>query len=255
MSFILDALERSQQERSAGDAGPASAMRHPEQQASRSAWVPVLLLCLGLALAVIAWLLLGRPDAVSGSREPDAVAMPAAAVSVTAPASLAKPSSPRVALLSPAAVPPTNDADDAVRHLYRAARAAASPVSGDDVRSAAAGEVVADEQAETKDAAAQVDDLVARAQAALDSRDLEAHPAPMLDELSQAFRDAVPTIIYSQHDYRSSGESAVFINRERRQEGETVDGVSVQEILSDSVILSYRGTVFRLRALNSWVNL
>jgi len=29
----------------------------------------------------------------------------------------------------------------------------------------------------------------------------------------------------------------------------------VEEILSDSVVLDYRGTQFRLRALNSWVNL
>lgn len=263
MSFILDALERSRQERDAGDAGPASAVHHPDQQPSRSSWMPALLLCLGLALAVIAWLLLGRQDAVGVSHEPDAPATPPAAAGVIAPAPLPPPSPSRVALLSPADIPAASDvdkADDAVRDLYRDARAAPAPVREDERRGEASGDAVANDEAETETetetgAEADVDALVARAEAALDSRELAAHPAPMLGELSQAFRDGLPTLMYSQHDYRSSGESAVFINRERRREGESVDGVSVQEILPDSVILSYRGTVFRLKALNSWVNL
>jgi type II secretory pathway component PulC len=37
--------------------------------------------------------------------------------------------------------------------------------------------------------------------------------------------------------------------------GNPVNGVKIEEILPDSVVLSYQGTQFRLRALNSWVNL
>mgnify|MGYP003845772661 FL=1 len=37
--------------------------------------------------------------------------------------------------------------------------------------------------------------------------------------------------------------------------GSPLAGLKVDEILPDSVILTYRGTQFRLRALNSWVNL
>lgn len=264
MSFILDALERSRQEREAADAGPAADPRHPQPRAPRSPWVPVLLLGLGLALAVIAWLLLSRPDAVDGGRERDAVATPPAAASVIAPAPLPVPSTPPAALPSPAEIPATRDADaadDAVRDLYRDARAeptpdaAPAPDKEDERRGEASGDAAADDDEAEARAEADIDALVARAEAALDSRELAPHPAPMLGELSQAFRDGVPTLMYSQHDYRSSGESAVFINRERRREGDSVDGVSVQEILPDSVILSYRGTVFRLRALNSWVNL
>jgi len=47
----------------------------------------------------------------------------------------------------------------------------------------------------------------------------------------------------------------VLINRERRRAGDSTAGVHVREILPDSVVLGYRDTVFRLRALNSWVNL
>jgi hypothetical protein len=37
--------------------------------------------------------------------------------------------------------------------------------------------------------------------------------------------------------------------------GSVVPGMKVEEILPDSVVLNYQGTQFRLRALNSWVNL
>ena len=37
--------------------------------------------------------------------------------------------------------------------------------------------------------------------------------------------------------------------------GNVAPGVEVDEILPDSVVLDYRGTQFRLRALNSWINL
>ena len=36
---------------------------------------------------------------------------------------------------------------------------------------------------------------------------------------------------------------------------DTADPVKVEEVLENSVVLNYRGTRFRLRALNSWVNL
>jgi hypothetical protein len=37
--------------------------------------------------------------------------------------------------------------------------------------------------------------------------------------------------------------------------GSPVPGMKIEEILPDSVVLNYQGTQFRLRALNSWVNL
>jgi hypothetical protein len=47
----------------------------------------------------------------------------------------------------------------------------------------------------------------------------------------------------------------VLNGKELRPGGQPASGVKVVEILPDSVVLDYRGTEFRLRALNSWVNL
>lgn len=86
-------------------------------------------------------------------------------------------------------------------------------------------------------------------------RVLTEHPAPLLSDLSQNFRDSVPTLMYLRHDYRSDGVSEVLLNATPLRVGQRTRNVEVREILSDSVVLRYGGTDFRLRALNSWVNL
>lgn len=86
---------------------------------------------------------------------------------------------------------------------------------------------------------------------------MEEHPAPFVNRLSQSKKDSIPTLMYQRHDYSSSGtQSKVVINgKNLRVGGNAAAGVKVDEILADSVVLTHRGTQFRLRALNSWVNL
>ncbi|WP_439106379.1 general secretion pathway protein GspB [Congregibacter sp.] len=92
-----------------------------------------------------------------------------------------------------------------------------------------------------------------RVEAAKDT--LQPHPVPLLEELSKQFKDRVPTLMYSRHDYNAAGTSTVTINGENLRPTQRTRGVEVREILSDSVILRFDSTDFRLRALNSWVNL
>ncbi|WP_116365249.1 general secretion pathway protein GspB [Parahaliea mediterranea] len=101
-----------------------------------------------------------------------------------------------------------------------------------------------------------VEALVAKAQAELRNAELEEHSAPFLSTLSQQRKDAIPTLFYSHHDYRGEGGSTVTINSTTAGNGQSLGkGVKVVEVLSDSVVLSYDGQEFRLKALNSWVNL
>tara|TARA_R110002073_G_scaffold100837_6_gene229328 strand:+ start:338 stop:1207 length:870 start_codon:yes stop_codon:yes gene_type:complete len=98
--------------------------------------------------------------------------------------------------------------------------------------------------------------LAAAAEQALEDVRLAEHPAPFLGELSQQRKDAIPTLMYLQHDYRQDGGSSVAINGQQASAGQSVGrGVRVEEVLPDSVVLSHDGEQFRLRALNSWVNL
>jgi hypothetical protein len=56
------------------------------------------------------------------------------------------------------------------------------------------------------------------------------------------------------HDWAGEN-SRVVLNGEAMQVGDRRGGFTVLEILADSVVVSWGGTEFRLRALNSWVNL
>ena len=129
------------------------------------------------------------------------------------------------------------------------ASAAESPVNGAkaDASGAGAGE---EEPVDIKE-------ILLRAKQEMDQGDLVEHPAPFLMDLSQQTRDEIPTVMYQRHSYGGdSSRSSVVLNGETlRAGGNAAPGVTVDEILPDSVILSFRGTRFRLRALNSWVNL
>jgi len=84
---------------------------------------------------------------------------------------------------------------------------------------------------------------------------LSPHPVPLLENLTQQQKDGVPTIIYSGHQVGGNTPAFVELNGSRLREGDSRDGIRVVEILADSVILAVSGTQFRLKALNSWVNL
>ncbi len=102
-----------------------------------------------------------------------------------------------------------------------------------------------------------IEQMVLKARDELENARLEEHAAPFITDLSQQTKDSIPTIFYERHDYsdNKSQSSVVCNGKSLKVGGSPAAGVKVDEILPDSVVLSYRGTQFRLRALNSWVNL
>ena len=101
-----------------------------------------------------------------------------------------------------------------------------------------------------------IDALARAAEQTLQDIRATEHPAPLLSALSQQRKDSIPTLMYLRHDYRGDEDSSVTINGQQARIGDTVGrGVRVEEILPDAVVLRHDGQVFRLRALNSWVNL
>ena len=94
-----------------------------------------------------------------------------------------------------------------------------------------------------------------RAARELGETSLIPHSAVLLENLSQQQKDQVPTIVYTEHDFQENGSSTVELNRSRLRVGQRAGPVTVNEILPDSVVLRVSGITFRLRALNTWVNL
>lgn len=190
----------------------------------------------------------GPADAVVNSTQ--AVA-PAA---VPGPAPSARDMTPSVAVPLQAVAAATSERSDNgqredVAALYRRQAAAATAKAATPTQPAA--------RASATEESVDLERVLLQARDEMENARLVEHAAPFLATLSQSTKDSIPTILYQRHDYDSAGgRSSVVLNSKTLHEGGVpVAGMKVQEILPDSVVLEYRGTVFRLRALNSWVNL
>lgn len=281
MSLILEALNRARQEQHSAAPVPGVDSEHYYPAAEGNPWRQRGLLgALAVALLVIG-VLLGNQFSRDRNEAPTATtALPAAlaeapvsppapipVATITAPEAGNTPGSQKeteisaapeavtvvsepVAATPPAQVPPpamTGSGDRAeIAALYQQTTAAPKPQEG----------TAATEPVPSRGESLDVASLLTAAEQALDDVRLAEHPAPFLADLSQQGKDAVPTLMYLQHDYRAAGGSTVTINGDQVRAGESVGrGVTVEEILPDSVVLTHAGQQFRLRALNSWVNL
>ena len=280
MSLILDALNRSRGEQ---DQVPTLGTRHDYRDSDPPGGSRVLAVVLVLALMAIAWLLWDR---FSGSVQPATAPVPALAPAGqgSPPLEPSRPPVPEPAEQAIQSPPPATAASSEPAQLDQPVAPAAAPAPAPKARRTASADVSAlydpppsgAEQLEppekVEQASAQaavssapveeetgvdIEQLVRQAENELENARLAEHPAPFISELSQQVKDAIPTIFYERHDYSGrAGQSLVVLNgKELRVGGSPASGVRVEEILPDSVVLNYRGTEFRLRALNSWVNL
>jgi len=280
MSLILDALNRSRRE---AEQVPGLSSVHPvEGSTIDMTWLPWVLVCaLLLSVLVVGWLLFERaPHTVAAPVDPTVETAPAAAAPpatpapapipapsqpVAATASLAQPAEPApVAERLPDRDPPPElrepaPVDANVAELYRRQEETPDPEPEAEPppkpalrQRATAGSVAPARQEESVD----IDRLVREAREELADAQLSDSDVPFLSVQSQQVKDAIPTIMYLRHDYSGDPASAsVVLNGKTLRQGGSVNGLRVEEILPDSVVLEYQGTRFRLRALNSWVNL
>ncbi len=285
MSLILDALNRSHEQK---DEVPTLGTRHAyaADSPAKNFWLVTVVVALVVAVIVIAWLLWDKGQI---SNEPALVQQAAPVIERTqVKRAAAEPKSEPVQALVPdiddSAVAanknaagrtevtpsrPALETNKAVSALYKE-EAAIEPgqleVSQppDAVVEAKAPEQPATGQVKTDSAApavveqsVDIESLLQSAENELENARLEEHSAPFVNGLSQQTKDSIPSIFYERHDYSGRpGQSQVVLNgKELKIGGSPASGVKVEEILPDSVVLNYRGTRFRLRALNSWVNL
>lgn len=284
MSLILDALNRADQERSDGDKAPSIRTVHtPMQQAEKPVkrWLVEGLVLL-LALLVIAYLLFANraptntstlpPVAAVTSTEPKAAPAPVptseptsrplaptaqqAAVEQSSQAldTMAKAAAKPLAALAapqktihtkPAVKKITAKSDPAIASLYQQQSVQQSTVKPDAKPTAKAPTPTINNRV-TQTTAKEPENITATILAQL----------PYLAELPTRFQNTVPSINYSIHVYSETEDSGfVNLNGSMRRVGNEVEpGLRVIAILRDSVVLDYRGTQFRLIALNSWVN-
>lgn len=231
MSFILDALKKSDSERQR-QSGPAL---FEVKSATPRGGLPLWALILGALLAVniiaLGWFVLDKPAPAN----PPALAAPAAERS-TAQHPVAQ--GPAVRSAAPVQAVPESGGDAAPAVASMPARSAPvlppRPVAEPPLPANEAGNPADYEEA-----------LPAP----------EAKPAPSdsgivptLEQLPVAIRNQLPQLRLDMHVYATRpADRFVFVNMQRLHEGEaTRDGIRVEEITPTGVILGFRGTRFQL---------
>ena len=283
MSLILDALNRSNDDT---DDVPTLGTRHAyvAETPAKNFWLLAVILALVAAVAVIAWLLWdrgqsaatpavvqqaapqlekaqGKVVATSKAESEQRLVLGAdelATVKQQSPitASEATPAKRGVAANTAvsalyASERPVQDSNSQVTQSSAVVKIAKpeAPLLGKTADGSGTSAVVEE--------GVDIERLLKSAENELENARLEEHSAPFVNDLSQQTKDRIPSIFYERHDYSGRpGQSQVVLNgKELKVGGSPASGLKVEEILPDSTVLNYRGTRFRLRALNSWVNL
>lgn len=79
---------------------------------------------------------------------------------------------------------------------------------------------------------------------------------PDIGDLPSGFRQQIPSINYSRHNYERNGSQSVIINGRSHNAGAALaEDLVLEEIYSDGIILRFKQVRFKLRALNSWINM
>ena len=220
MSFILDALKKSERERQRHNGPSTMDIPYGRPRSSQPWWLGLIVVLLLVNLGVLLFFTLRTESQVS---EPQAAAAPNAA---REPA----PAAPAPATSEHADEPPE------VRPLAREASIEPAPETEDESALPAA----------SSSTPATEPKLV---------RTLDAPPppatfsaVPTLDSLGGAAGLGLPDLQLDVHVYSAKpAERFVFINMRKYQEGQTLtEGPNVQRIASDGVILSHHNRQFLL---------
>lgn len=231
MSYILDALRKSQQARQPGTAPRTGAVHNISLALPVSGWwlaLGVVLLLGILAAALLFWrgTIANLPDPPAAPESAEPVA--AVPTSSPAPAAVEKPV-PASALPARQTVPVADLAEQA-----RLTAPAPPPKK------------IAAASVEKKPTVNRRPDTIKTATAP--AVPLVMDDTPLLQQMPQDFQRALPALAVTIHVYsHDESQRILFINNREYRKGSQIDGgIRVEDIVPDGAVLSFRGERFKL---------
>ncbi|GAB4508957.1 MAG: hypothetical protein Tsb0026_08370 [Sulfuricaulis sp.] len=234
MSYILDALRKSQQARQPGTTLRTGAVHNISLALPVSGWWLVLGIVLLLGLLMGAYLFwrntvgnLPDPTAAPVPSEPVAAApvAPAPTTPVAAEKSVSAPAAPVKK------IPPVADLAEQAKLPAPVAPAKKTTVVRAEKKS------VVNRRPESGKTAA-----------AAPAVPLVTDDTPLLQQMPQDFQREVPSLAVTIHVYsQEESQRILFINNREYRKGSQIEGgIRVEDIVPDGVVLSYRGERFKL---------
>jgi general secretion pathway protein B len=229
MSFILDALRKSDAERQRAATPGLTDVRYAARPARRNIWVPILVAVLAANAVFMGVQWYGRRDAAPAATVPVATPAPASAITAPAPA------------VPAAAVPPAD-----IRPLAREVEAGEPPAEPDIEAEFPGPPVAAAPTAAVVSAPAPAP--APTPAAARPSRILPGNDLPTAEQLMGSGGLNTPILNLDLHVYSSKpADRFVVINSRKYKEGAQLsEGPTVESITSDGVILAMQGRRFTL---------
>ncbi len=234
MSFILDALRKSDAERQRGVAPGLADVRYAAGRSRRNIWIPLLVVVLVANIGFMAW----QWNAARNQPAP----VPAEAVSQVAPQVVPLTAPSATPASAPVAAPP---AVPEVRALARET-APATPVAPPEVESDLPAGGLAVEEAAVP--AAVIKAPKAEEPPAAPSRIIADPALPTLDQLLGAGTLDLPALNLDLLVYNDSPSVrfAVINGRKYREGAQLTEGPALESITPEGVILASRGQRFTL---------
>lgn len=242
MSYILDALRKSETERRQGrvpDLGQQVQLIHrpKKKRVSPAVWVALALILNAGVLAFLFWP--GTPLPWAPAGQPEAPTVTDTTRDAPEPA--------------PLPVAPASEPDAVPEDPVAETGAIPEPDTSDSTSMPMASEAPA---AESRERATVIVPSSAIPETAAPLADQEqAGRVPHLVELPLSFQKSVPDLTFNSHIYSSSPASRrVMINDTYLRVGESFDGLRVEDITEDGVVLSRDGRRFRVGVVRDWVS-
>ncbi len=261
MSYILDALRKSESERRQGrvpDLGHQVQFVHKPGKKRRSAasWIAIGLVLNAAVIGLALWFWMpeqaGQPETpVAGKSVPGQEIEQSGAIERPEPAPVAAQAEPvESAAESPESTPEPAPIPDSTA-------ASGSPTMVQEMP------VIIRPGQEPEPYAANEPTLIVPGEppASVSSEADSSGPAdlparvPHLVELPLSFQKSVPDLTFNSHVYSNQASSSrVMINGNYLRIGQSFSGIRVEKITEDGVVLSKDGRVFRVGVVRDWVS-
>ena len=263
MSYILDALKKSEEERGQGKTPDVQTIHSASlayRQDKKAWWPYVLIAAVVLNLAAIVYFNLHSKDAPEPAQRTATAVQPPAPV--TARPTPIQTETPATARPAPAATAEHNTTGRTVTTEPPATTGAAmtSPAESINTGSPQTGTPQAT-QAQTAEAPLTEHKPTASSNDTPDSKPANATPAKKpeatitaYEDLPESFRKQLPVFRITAHVYSSNPQQrSVVINNNFMEEGEYVlDGLVLYEITPTGIILSYQDRLFYFNVVSGW---
>ncbi len=243
MSLLLDALNKADQERKRNEATPGinSNHGHTGEHNTRTISIAVIVAALigfAILLAAIYWL---------GQRSTATAPTTVAANSSTPAAPRSQPiqkNPPIAAVQTPTeSALETNNAEEDVASLYAQNTQTPEPAA-----SAPVTETIATHNDDSQT-------LPSTVPPATPTSITQFGNLPDLHDLPNQILAKIPSLNYSEHNYNNIGGSVKINGQLKHVNDQLAPGLVIDKILEDGMILHLDNYSFKMRALNSWVNM